>query len=275
MRVLSFGQTDVGMRRDHNEDSYLVSDELGLYVVADGMGGHAGGETASKTAIQTIHTEMREALPKARAAGPAGAPQSSASDERPPSQRGSLAEHPALTLLCAAVKKACKTIFIKAQEVPELAGMGTTCTGFIVDDGHAFFVHVGDSRAYLFRDGKGEQLSEYHSLVHEQVRAGLITEEQATVSRFKNIITRSVGFEEDVAVDTLVVPVEAGDCFLLCSDGLANYVPLHELADVVYDNFLRDAPKCLVDLANQRGGEDNITVVLVYVSSTRESEPAP
>jgi protein phosphatase len=144
--------------------------------------------------------------------------------------------------------------------------MGTTVTGVAFVDAFAFFGHVGDSRAYLIRDGRIEQLSDDHSLVNEQLKAGLITPEQARMSRFRHIITRSVGFEEDVAVDTMVVPIQEGDLYVLCSDGLANLVSQTEIRDVIYDNFLRDGPRELIALANERGGDDNITVVLAYVN---------
>lgn len=251
LSTLSFGQTDVGMRRDHNEDSYLVDDDQLLYVVADGMGGHAGGEMASKIAVSQIgeyvSTEMAAVL-------------------NGKAYKGPIEQHPALMILPNAVKSACAKIYQTAQEMPDLHGMGTTVTtvGFV--DSYAFFAHVGDSRAYLVRDGHIEQLSEDHSLVNEQLKAGLITEEQARMSRFKNIITRSVGFEEDVAVDTMVVPTQPGDLYLLCSDGLANLASAIEMRDMSYDNFLRDVPQRLIDLANDRGGDDNITVVMIYIN---------
>lgn len=251
LKILSFGLTDVGMRRDHNEDSYLVDDDQQLYVVADGMGGHLGGEMASMLAVTTIQETIR--------------------DERTlvvngRAYKGPIEQHPALMMLPKAVKKACAAIYRKAQEVPELQGMGTTVTGVAFIDDYAFFGHVGDSRAYLIRDGRIEQLSEDHSLVNEQLKAGLITPEQARMSRFKHIITRSVGFEEDVAVDTMVVPTHEGDLYILCSDGLANLVSNEEIRDVVQTNFLRDGPRDLVSLANERGGDDNVTVVVVYVN---------
>lgn len=251
LKILSFGLTDVGMRRDHNEDSYLVDDEANLYVVADGMGGHLGGEMASMLAVTTIQNSVR--------------------DERRTvvngkAYKGAIEQHPALMMLPKAVKKACAAIFKKAQEVPELQGMGTTVTGVAFIDNFAFFGHVGDSRAYLIRDGRIEQLSEDHSLVNEQLKAGLITPEQARMSRFKHIITRSVGFEEDVAVDTMVVPTQEGDLYVLCSDGLANLVSTTEIRDAIYENFLRDVPRALISLANERGGDDNITVVVAYVN---------
>ncbi|MBX2812663.1 MAG: Stp1/IreP family PP2C-type Ser/Thr phosphatase [Myxococcales bacterium] len=239
------------MRRDHNEDSYLVDDDSQLYVVADGMGGHLGGERASKLAVVTVQSSVIE-------------------DRREVVNgkvfRGPIEEHPALMLLPRAVKKACAAIFHEAQNEPELQGMGTTVTGVAFIGGLAFFGHVGDSRAYLIRDGRIDQLSDDHSLVNEQLKAGLITPEQAKMSRFRHIITRSVGFEEDVAVDTMVVPIQEGDIYVLCSDGLANLVTQTEIRDVIYDNFMRDAPNQLIALANERGGDDNITVVMVYVN---------
>jgi PPM family protein phosphatase len=254
LKIISYGQTDVGMRRDHNEDSYLVLDDFALYVVADGMGGHAGGEMASKLAVVTIGEFVRAEMPKV------------ANGSNGTSFKGPIEQHPALMLLPTAVKRACAAIFQKAQEMPELQGMGTTVTGVTFIDNYAFFGHVGDSRAYLLRDGHIEQLSEDHSLVNEQLKAGLITAEQARLSRFKNIITRSVGFEEDVAVDTMVVPAKEGDMYVLCSDGLANLASEEEIRDIVYENFLRDTPRRLIELANDRGGDDNITVVVIYVN---------
>lgn len=249
LNILAFGQTDVGMRRDHNEDNYLLDDEQRLYVVADGMGGHLGGEMASMLAVSTIRDTVRDERKRLNGGF-----------------QGPIEQHPALMMLPNAVKRACSAIFHKAQEVPELQGMGTTVTGLAFEDDYAFFGHVGDSRAYLIRDGRIEQLSEDHSLVNEQLKAGLITPDQARISRFKHIITRSVGFEEDVAVDTMVVPVQPGDVYVLCSDGLANLVSTLEIRDSVFDNFLRDAPHALIQLANERGGDDNITVVVAYVN---------
>lgn len=239
------------MRRDHNEDSYLINEARGLYVVADGMGGHAGGEMASKIAVTTIDEVVTAELPQLTNGKP---------------YKGPVEQHPALMVMPTAVKRACAAIYHTAQEQPELQGMGTTVTTVAFVDAYAFFAHVGDSRAYLIRDGHIEQLSEDHSLVNEQLKAGLITEEQARLSRFKNIITRSVGFEEDVAVDTMVVPTREGDVYVLCSDGLANLASEQDIRDILADNFLRDAPRRMIDLANDRGGDDNITVIVAYVN---------
>lgn len=259
MRILSWGSTDVGMKRDHNEDSYLIREDLGLCVVADGMGGHAGGEMASSIAVKTIEDGVME--------GKAILETGSSFD-------GPVEKNPVARLISDCVRKACSNIYKKAQERRELQGMGTTTIAVLFHGRHAFVAHVGDSRAYLMREGRILQLSEDHSLVNEQLRAGLITEQQAKQSRFKNIITRSVGFEEDVAVDIIAVEAHEGDCYLLCSDGLANLVKDEEISEITGDNFLRRAPELLIDLANKRGGDDNVTVVLAYVDQIGEAQKA-
>ena len=132
-------------------------------------------------------------------------------------------------------------------------------------------VHAGDSRAYLFRDGRIRQLTDDHSWTAEQVRRGLMTEEEAEDSQFKHVITRSIGYERDVDVDSSGVVVQAGDCFLLCSDGLTNFVGKEELREIMNRSWFRSLPQTLVDLANARGGDDNITVVVVYAANHLES----
>jgi PPM family protein phosphatase len=255
MRVYSWGCTDVGLKRDHNEDSYLLAPDLNLFVVADGMGGHAGGEMASGIAVRSVDGFVREHRELV------------APDK---SHGGEIQTSPVAKLMSDSVRKACNSVFAKSQEVRELQGMGTTTTTILFHDRHAFVAHVGDSRCYLMRDGRIMQLSEDHSLVNEQLKAGLITEAQARQSRFKNIITRSVGFDADVEVDMIAVEIKSGDAFLMCSDGLSNLVTDPEINDVVHDNFLHRAPEVLIDLANQRGGDDNITVVLAYVADGEE-----
>jgi protein phosphatase len=126
---------------------------------------------------------------------------------------------------------------------------------------------VGDSRAYVYRDGRARQLTEDHSWIQEQVRAGLLSPDDAMVSRFRNNITRSVGFEPSVEPDLITVPVEAGDCYLLCSDGLSNYISTEEIGAVLTNRFYGDAGPALVEMANDRGGDDNITCVVVYVAN--------
>ncbi|HEX8438713.1 Stp1/IreP family PP2C-type Ser/Thr phosphatase [Archangium sp.] len=253
MKVVSAGLTDVGRKRNHNEDSFLIDDELQLYVVADGMGGHAGGGTASRIAVETIDKELRRARD---------------SRDNPFVTSPNLQDALLPDALRTAVEKACLAIFTTAQEDPRLSGMGTTVISLVVRDNLAFFAHVGDSRAYLVRGPLIQQISEDHSLVNEQIKAGMITPEEAKHSRYKNIITRSVGFEEEVQVDVMGVVAEPGDVYLLCSDGLANMVEDRELHEVVQATAnLVDVPKRLIDLANERGGDDNITVIVVQMST--------
>jgi PPM family protein phosphatase len=247
-KVISVGQTDVGRKRSHNEDSYLVDEELQLFVVADGMGGHAGGGTASRIAVETIDAEMRRARE---------------SRDNPFAQPTALQESPLPEALRHSVERACMAIYSAAQADPRLAGMGTTVISLLLKGDNAFFAHVGDSRAYLVRGDMIQQISEDHSLVNEQIKAGMITPEEAKHSRYKNIITRSVGFEEQVQVDVMGLVVEPGDTFILCSDGLANMVEDRELLEAVQRHDVREVPRRLIDLANERGGDDNITVIAV------------
>ncbi len=248
MRVVSAGLTDIGRKRNHNEDSYLIDDELQLYVVADGMGGHAGGGTASRMAVDTIDRELRS---------------SRVAKDDPFLKSAILQESPLPEIIRLAVERACISIFNAAQEDPRLAGMGTTVIALLIRDNQAFFAHVGDSRAYLIRGELIQQISEDHSLVNEQIKAGMLTPEEAKHSRYKNIITRSVGFEEEVQVDVMGLIAQPDDIFVLCSDGLANMIEDDELRDVVQHSSFEEAPRKLVELANERGGDDNVTVILV------------
>jgi len=253
LKIEARGLTDVGRRRDHNEDAFLVDEDLGLFVVADGMGGHAGGGTASRLAVETMQAAVRhakEAEPEAFAPGGE--------------------ESPLPDVLREAVEEACAVIFRTAQGEPELAGMGTTVTAALVDGRTAYVAHVGDSRCYLLREGRIYQVSEDHSLVNEQLKAGAISEDEAKHSRFKNIITRSVGFEQEVQVDLLAVELEAGDDLVICCDGLSNLVDDPEILHIVEESTLDLAPGRLVALANDRGGDDNITVIVIH---TRAPSP--
>jgi protein phosphatase len=248
VKALSAGLTDVGRKRNHNEDSFLIDEELQLFVVADGMGGHAGGGTASRLAVETIDRELRAARN---------------SPDNPFDRETLLQDSPLPEYLRSAVEKACHEIFKAAQDDPRLAGMGTTTIALCIHGDHAIFAHVGDSRAYLVRGDLIQQISEDHSLVNEQIKAGMITPEEAKHSRYKNIITRSVGFEEEVQVDVMGIVTEPNDFFVLCSDGLANLVEDKEIRDIVHSVSLEEAPRKLIDLANERGGDDNITVIVV------------
>jgi serine/threonine protein phosphatase PrpC len=252
MRLIAYTLTDVGRRRDHNEDSHLADETLGLFAVADGMGGHQAGERASQMALEALHGALKSAVSKHAYEG----------GDRDP-----------LKILHDATRIAGTAVYDAAQADPSLHGMGTTLTSLWFKGGRACLAHVGDSRAYRFRNGAVQQLSNDHSWVSEQVRAGLMTEKEAKESRFKHIITRSVGFERDVQVDGAAEPVHAGDCYLLCSDGLSNYIEDEELTRIFLSRFYRDVPRLLVGLANDRGGDDNITVVLIHVANDAERSP--
>ncbi len=248
--ITAAGQTDVGQRRDHNEDSFLVDAGLGLFIVADGMGGHAGGGTASRLAVDTIQGSVKAA--RDREPDLFGAPTG-------------VEESPLPDVLREAVEAACTKIFETAQGDPDLAGMGTTVTAALVDGRTAFIAHVGDSRCYLLREARIYQVSEDHSLVNEQLKAGAISLDEAKHSRFKNIITRSVGFEQQVQVDLMGIELETDDILLLCCDGLSNLVDDAEILHVTQEFPLEEAPSRLIELANERGGDDNITVVVIRV----------
>jgi protein phosphatase len=291
VKLISWSLTDVGRKRDHNEDSHLVDDGLHLYVVADGMGGHQGGDHASRMAVDILKREVGAAGNLDDAAdkmveddpslagialentvpgdtprvGPGADPLRETLPVSPDQAPPSLAA--AATVLRAAARVAGRAIYDAAQSDPRLSGMGTTLTSLLFHKERAHLAHVGDSRAFLFRDGRIEQITEDHSWIAEQVRAGVMTEAEAKESKFRHIITRSVGFEREVDVDLVAVPVLPGDCFLMCSDGMSNYFETQEIGRILQATYYRRVPQLLIDLANDRGGDDNITVVLVYVAN--------
>ncbi|MBI3018957.1 MAG: Stp1/IreP family PP2C-type Ser/Thr phosphatase [Deltaproteobacteria bacterium] len=230
MKLNAYGLSDIGRKRENNQDSYLLNDKAKLYVVADGMGGHVGGEVASKLAVDTLNRVF-----------------SYTSRSFEPS-----------SYLVKAIQEANNMIYERAVQTPSLKGMGTTMTCLLFSYDTVFIAHVGDSRAYFVREGMIWQLSQDHSLVSEQMVAGGAT-------AMRNIITRSVGYDRHVDVDLYTKKVAAGDIYLLCSDGLYGFVSHKEMAQVVSSSPLNAAAKKLIDLANQRGGDDNITSILVKV----------
>lgn len=255
MRIQGWGASDVGRRREHNEDSYLCNDTLGLYAVADGMGGHLGGGRASRLAVDIVERYIAEQSRR----------RAITSDARSPGDTTPIAQAPAA--LRAAVGEADRTIYQVAATDPALMGMGTTLTAMLFREQQAHVCHVGDSRAYLYRRSKFRQLTEDHSWIQDQVRAGLLSPAEAKESRFRNIITRSVGFEPSVRPDMYDLAIEAGDCFLICSDGLSNHLSAEDIGVVLQTQLHRDIPNTLIALANDRGGDDNITCVCVHVTA--------
>lgn len=246
LRLRSFGASDVGRRRSINEDAFLCDDEAGLWVVADGMGGHAAGEVASRESIDTISGMVRRGKQTIDLGGE-------------PSEEKARA---ACRVLEGAVQGATYLLFAMAELDRGKAGMGTTISAMMSFGDSVALAQVGDSRIYRARDGQALQLTEDHTLIAWQLKQGLITSDQARVSKQRNVITRAVGSREYVQVDTSVWPIEAGDRYLLCSDGLHTYVQLDEIADILEDGG-QAAVDQLIDLANGRGGRDNITAIVV------------
>jgi PPM family protein phosphatase len=249
--VAAFGLTDVGRKRRHNEDAYLIDEERGLFVVADGMGGHAAGEVASRITVESIQEYIAATEEEHESSWPFGF-----------NSRVSLEGN----RLTTAVEKANEKVMRAVQNRPELKGMGTTVVAALFDGDRATLVHVGDSRAYLFRDGELRRLTDDHSWVQEQVNAGILSEDEAKSHPLKNVVTRALGGAAHVSVDLIEVPLRAGDRYLLCSDGLTGMLPDEEL----YEHFRAGASldacvRGLIEVANARGGVDNITAILVEV----------
>jgi serine/threonine protein phosphatase PrpC len=249
MKILCWGKSDTGQVRKRNEDSFLINEELNLFAVADGMGGHAGGEKASRLAVETLETRL------------------GAADLADGESQGVSAEDAAGRELREAAEAAGRAIFDLAERDETLAGMGTTLTALMLYGGRAYLAHVGDSRAYLLRDNNLRQLTLDHTWIEEQVRSGFLSRDEAEQSSLKHVVTRSVGFERDVVVDVLAMPVIAGDCFFLCSDGISNHFADREFLALFNRGFYSQLPGMLVDSGNKRGGEDNMTAVVVYVGN--------
>jgi serine/threonine protein phosphatase PrpC len=257
VKCTAFGVTDIGRRRLSNEDAFLADDALRLYVVADGMGGHNAGEVASGEAVDTLHgmvKRQREALLEIEHLAPGDLDEASLAVIRK-TQR----------LVESAVQAATYMVFGLGEANPERKGMGTTISVLLVCGSYGITAQVGDSRIYLMRDERVEQVTEDHTLVAWQLKKGLITAEEARHSRQKNVITRAVGSREYVQVDTRFFPVRPGDRFLLCSDGLHGYLDEPEISAVLRGS-VQDAALRAIELANQRGGRDNITAVVVQLS---------
>ncbi len=247
----SHGQSDVGRVRKHNEDSYLLDDQIGLYVVADGLGGHAAGEVASEEAVHTIRGWVRRER---------GRVEGLLNDPYDPGLQAA-----AENILRGAVQAATYFVFSMAEFDESKSGMGTTTSVLMLLGRVAVIAQVGDSRIYLARDEQIAQVTEDHTLIAAQIREGMLTAEEARYAPHRNVITRAVGSHDYVEVDTRVVETVPGDRFLLCTDGLHGYLEHDEEAL----HFLQMSPiaatQNLINLANDRGGKDNITAVVVEV----------
>jgi protein phosphatase len=249
MILSASARTDVGLRRTANEDCFALAATAGLYLVADGMGGHTAGQVASRLATEGTVTAFR----------------------RVASADASLTEK-----LRYCVAAANREVFDTAQNKPEFQGMGTTLVALLAGHGRIALAHVGDSRAYLIRGGRVRRLTDDHSLVAELVRRREITEVAARGHPHRHVLTRAIGVRRSVEADLAELTPAVGDVVVLCSDGLTGHVQDAEIAQAVSDNEDLDAVcEGLVDLANARGGEDNITVALVRCDENEASPSTP
>ena len=237
MKLTSYGMTDIGLKRRINQDAFLKDDSLGLYVVADGMGGHRGGEVASQMAVEGLQRFCK------------------ANPELEPQE-----------LLDKGINLCCEEIFKEAAQNSELAGMGTTVIALLLRDNRAYIGQVGDSRAYLLQNENIWQVTEDHSLLNEEIRAGRIAADEAANYQFRNVITRSVGYEKQVLVDIYRREILVGDIFLACTDGLSGLVEINEMKESIVKQGIETGLISLVALANSRGGDDNITAMAVQVA---------
>lgn len=253
MRVRAFSKTHVGVRRQNNEDNFLVNDQLRLYGVADGMGGHESGEVASALAVMTVQEEIAKARDYL---------EQKAADSTIEGRRAVL-EH-----LNKAVHSAHRSIFEAARREQQKRGMGTTLDLLYLAGGNAYLAHVGDSRIYLARGGTIYQLTEDHTLAAQQLRNGQITEADFAKSPVRNIIYQALGVVPNLEVDTLHLDVYPGDLFLLCSDGLYESLAPSDIAQILQEAKGDAAVDLMIDLACVKGGHDNLTVVLVYIEDT-------
>jgi protein phosphatase len=263
LEIRAVGLSDVGRKRKLNEDTFAAADNLGLYVVADGMGGHAAGEVASRLAVESIERHM------------AGVPQA---DQTAPSDASTQTFDAGLPAparkVITAIRMANQEIVRSVRHDASMRGMGTTVVLAYIQGRRVYIGSVGDSRAYLVRDEEITQLTDDHTFVNEQVRAGTLTPAEARRHPARNILTRAVGSSEDVDADVVEHDLEVGDLILLCSDGLTTMIDDEDILQVVrrQANDPMLACRALIDLANERGGDDNITAILIQARAA--SRPA-
>ncbi len=249
--IEAWGATDVGLKRRLNEDVFLLDVDAGVYLVADGMGGHAAGEVASREASDEIARAFRSGISDADETWP----------EHWDSSRSAIANK-----IVDSIVAGHHRVTMAMNNDAELKGMGTTVVvaAHQYGDSKLVFCHVGDSRAYRYRDGVLEVLTNDHSWVHEQVTAGFLTEEAARTHPLKNVVTQALGGSSEPRVDVLETEIMDGDLYLLCSDGLNSMLTDAEIATVLSEGGALDV-RCqrLIEAANERGGNDNISVVLL------------
>ncbi len=248
MHPVGFGQTDVGRTREQNEDCMFADDGLGLYVVCDGMGGHAAGEVASASAIETVAEELKSQI-----------------DTLTRCRRGQGPSEAVIGVVRDAVQKACVKVWQLAAADEARTGMGCTLTLLLVLGNKAFIAHVGDSRLYLLRAEKLSQLTTDHTMANELAQAGLISAEEVKDHQYAHVLTRAIGTQPHVTADVLMMDVVPGDRFLLCSDGLADHIDDEDWIGERLAEETAIVPQSLIDFANSNGGHDNVTVIAVAV----------
>jgi serine/threonine protein phosphatase PrpC len=258
MSSSGFGRTDPGLKRKKNDDYFLVDDSLGLYVVCDGVGGHACGNEASELCARTIHEHIQAKSDLVRAY----------EAKLPQVTRSHL-----IDLLRKAVEAANERVHALGSSSPEKRGTSTTVDALLVTRDYAFLAHIGDSRIYLLRAGKAHQLTEDHKISRELVKEGVLSEDQAEVSPYAHVLSRAVGPQKAVRSDLLQLELVPGDRFLLCSDGLADYLKGHDLVSDFGSRPIASVPEQLVAYAKEQGGHDNITAIAVSFEG-RPSAPA-
>ena len=231
--ILSAFRTDVGKVRANNQDAPIVSEKLRLYGVADGMGGHKGGEVASTSARDDLLRELE-------------------------------GKTPSVAALSGAIEEVNRQIYHQQEHDDALTGMGTTLSVLWMSDNFVYIGHVGDSRVYLLRDGEFKQMTLDHSLVEQLVREGVVTEEEAQNHPMRNIITRAIGTDESVEVDVVVEERRKGDLWLACSDGLHGLVDDRQMRDALRQYAPEKAADVLLKAALDAGGRDNVTLVIVH-----------
>lgn len=250
-RIIAYGETSVGMKRQHNEDNYCLMEDDHLYVVADGMGGHASGEVASQMAIDTLGEFFRMTAADPEATWPYKMDKSKGYEEN---------------RLITGIKLANLRIYETAQRDTRMRGMGTTIVGILVVEDGVLVAHVGDSRVYRLRDGQLEQLTVDHSLLNDYIKMKNLSEEEIENFQYKNVIVRALGMKESVKVDTMIDRPHPGDLYILCSDGLCGPASDEEIREITSGTTdLQAACAELIQRANDAGGPDNITVILAKV----------